>query len=471
MELFYFEQLLSHAVARQPDFRIQRLLVDADYPVAICYLETLIDKAQLQQTVLLPLMDIRFDGEMESGDKVQFIRGKLAGAPPIEAPAAAADALVSAILEGNCIVFLRDNNGFALDIGEAKHRGIQEPKSEKTVRGPGEAFTEDVMTNVSLIRNRIKTPQLAFEAFEIGTLTKTKVLMAYIEGKASPERIAAYRERLSRIQTEAVLEGANVEEWIEEKQLTPFPRVLNTERPDVLSAHLIEGKIAILADGSPDCLIVPVTFFQFFISAEDYYQPPLFATLLRWLRLLAFVLAVYTPGMYIALTNYRQEMIPSALLVNLAAQREGVPFPAFVEAIIMLVMFELLREAGIRMPSVTGQAISIVGAVVLGQAAVEAGLVSAAMVIVVGITAIANFVTPSFTFGMAQRVLQFAFMVLAVGLALFGMFCGTLLMAIHLVSLKTTGEPYLTPLAPAKPSDFKDSLFRVPWYDMKNPKR
>ena len=294
--------------------------------------------------------------------------------------------------------------------------------------------------------------------------------MGYMKGRATEERIRYYREKLMAIRTDAILESANIEEWVEEREVTPFPRMLNTERPDVTSAHLVEGKIVFLTDGTPYCLIAPVSFFQFFISAEDYYQRALYATILRWFRLLAFFLSVYTPAVYIALINYRQEMIPSALLQNLATQREGVPFPAYLEAIIMLFIFELLREGGIRMPTVTGQAISIVGAVVLGQAAVEAGLVSAATVIVVGITAIANFVTPSFSFGLAQRILQASFIFLSIALGLFGLFCGTFFMLIHLVSLKTTGDPYLTPLAPLKMKQFRDTIIRSPWYKLMEPK-
>ncbi|QHT61160.1 spore germination protein [Paenibacillus lycopersici] len=459
-----------HQFERQPDFNVQRILVDSDIPVTCCYLDTIVDTALIEKTVLSPLLDIHIDRERPYHEnRTALIRDKLSSLPCTEEKSFAQ--WVSALHHGQCIIFIAGiDAGYLLSAPAFPHRNIQEPKTEKTVRGPSEAFTEAIMTNVGLVRSRIKSPQLVFETFEIGELSCTKVLMGYVQGKASEARIQAYRERIGQIRTEAVFEGANIEEWIEDKELTPFPRMLNTERPDIASAHLVEGKILIFTDGTPSSLITPVSFFQFFVSAEDYYQQPLFATLLRWLRFLSFLLSVYTPSIFIALSNYNQEMIPSELLINLAAQREGVPFPAFVEALIMLVMFELLREAGVRMPSVTGQAISIVGAVVLGQAAVEAGLVSAAMVIVVGITAMANFVSPSFNFGMAQRILQFSFMVLAVSLGMFGILCGTLALVVHLVSLKTTGEPYLSPLAPIRSSEFRDTLFRVPWYKMKEPR-
>ncbi|MBB3128463.1 spore germination protein KA [Paenibacillus rhizosphaerae] len=461
------DRYILKPLQQQPDFKIHRFHVDSDIQVTCSYLDTLVDKEQIQQFILIPLLEIRIHEGGETEEKrLSWIRDRLSGVSySVELNP---EKWASLITEGKCVLLIQnDNQGYAFDVSKFQHRSITEPKSEKTVRGPAEAFTEDVMTNVALIRSRIKSPQLVFESYDIGQTTRTKVLMAYIKGKASEERIQAYRDRLNNIHTDAIFESANIEEWIEHKEITPFPRVLNSERPDVVSSHLTEGRIVILTDGTPHGLIVPVTFFQFFISAEDYYQRAIYSTFLRWLRFLAFLLSIYTPCIYIALINYRQELIPTTLLFSLAAQREGVPFPAFVEAFMMLIMFEILREAGIRMPTAIGQAISIVGAVVLGQAAVEAGLVSASMVIIVGVTAITNFISPSFSFGMAQRILQFVFMILAISLALFGILCGTLLLVVHLSSLKTTGEPYLSPVAPLQTGRFRDTLVRVPWYKMK----
>ncbi|MWC27997.1 spore germination protein [Paenibacillus sp. MMS18-CY102] len=467
MTLLEKYQLASQQnMALQPDYKCHQFHIDADVMVVCAYLDTLADKDQIQKFMLLPLLDLHFEHDWSSDYKIAKVRDRLSGVPfTVESTP---EKLIVSLTDGQCIILLASHHeAYICDVAKFKHRTIGEPKSEKTVRGPAEGFNEDILTNVSLIRNRVKSPELTFESFEIGQLTRTKVFLIYMKGKASEARIQTYRDRLLSIQTDAIFESTNIEEWIEEREITPFPRLLNTERPDVVSAHLAEGKIAILTNGTPYCLIAPVTFFQFFVSAEDYYQRSMYATIFRWLRFISFLISVYTPCLYIALTNYRQEIIPSSLLINLSAQREGVPFPSLVEALIMLVMFELLREAGIRMPTVTGQAISIVGAVVLGQAAVEAGLVSAAMVIVVGITAIANFVSPSFSFGMGQRIVQFIYMFLAVCLGLFGVFCGTLLLVVHLVSIKTTGEPYLSPIAPVIPARFKDTLFRAPWYKMK----
>jgi spore germination protein KA len=205
-----------------------------------------------------------------------------------------------------------------------------------------------------------------------------------------------------------------------------------------------------------------MTFFEFFSSPEDYYQRADIATFIRWIRLICFFTAVFVPSLYVAATTFHQELIPTQLLISLSAQREGVPLPAFFEVLLMEIVFEIIREAGLRMPRAVGQALSIVGAIVLGQAAVDAGLISAAIVIVVAITGITNFVVPVYSFGMAQRLLRFTFLMLAGFMGLFGVLCGALFLVAHLVSLKSFGVPYMTPATPAKGADWKDVLFRLP---------
>ena len=220
--------------------------------------------------------------------------------------------------------------------------------------------------------------------------------------------------------------------------------------------------MAILTDGTPYVLIAPLTFFEMFSSSEDYYQRADIATFIRWIRLISFFVAVYAPSLYVAATTFHQELIPTALLISLSAQREGVPLPAFLEIMLMEIVFEIIREAGLRMPRAVGQALSIVGAIVLGQAAVEAGLISAAVVIVVAVTGITNFVVPVYSFGMSQRLLRFSFILLAGFMGLFGILCGTLMLIAHLVSLKSFGVPYMTPFAPASTADWLDVLVRAP---------
>lgn len=341
-----------------------------------------------------------------------------------------------------------------------RDRAVSEPQSQTVVRGPRDSFTETLRTNTALIRRRIKSPKLWIESQQIGEFTKTDIALVYIDGIADEQVIQEVKERLSKIDIDGILESGYIEELIQDEDYTPFPTMHNTERPDSVAAGLLEGRIAILVDGTPFVLMVPALFIQFFQAAEDYYQRADISTLIRLMRYMAFFLALLTPSAYIALTTFHQEMLPFALLISIAAQREGVPFPAIIEAFIMEITFEILREAGVRLPRAVGSAISIVGALVLGEAAVQAGLVSPAMVIVVSITAISNFVSPVYDMAIAVRMLRFILMVLAATFGLFGIILGLILMILHLCSLRSFGVPYMTPMAPFVKRDQKDVLIR-----------
>ncbi|MCD9024614.1 spore germination protein [Cohnella silvisoli] len=372
------------------------------------------------------------------------------------------------LLSGDSILLLEGSNS-ALAIGtkNLKARQVEEPNVQAVVRGPREGFTEVLSWNTAMVRRKIKDRRLWIEKKTIGTVTKTEVAIAYIDGIVAKEILAEVRQRLELIEIDGVLESNYIEEHIQEKRFALFPTVFNSERPDVVAAQLLEGRIAIMVDGTPFVLIVPAVFTQFFQSSEDYYQASVFSSLIRLLRILAFILALVTPSFYIAVTTFHQELLPTTLLYNLASQREGVPFPAFVEALMMEVTFEILREASVRMPRTIGQSISIVGTLVIGQAAVEAGLVTAAMVIVVSITAIANFVMPAFNLGITVRIIRFLLMALAASFGLFGLFLGLIVIVVRLCSLHSFGVPYMSPLAPFRISDQKDTLFRLPLPMMK----
>ncbi|MEK8128149.1 spore germination protein [Paenibacillus filicis] len=365
-------------------------------------------------------------------------------------------------LSGDSVVLLDGcDRGLAVGTQDIVARTVEEPNVQSVVRGPREGFTEVLRWNTAMLRRKIKDRSLWIETMTVGRLTHTDVAVAYIRDIVNEEALAEVKQRLSKIDIDAVLESNYIEEEIEDKQLTPFPTIFNSERPDVIAAGLLEGRIAIMVDGTPFALLVPAVFTQFFQSSEDYYQRADFSSLIRMLRFLAFGLALFTPSFYIAISTFHQEMLPTTLLYNLASQREGVPFPAFVEAIIMEVTFEILREASVRMPRTVGQSISIVGTLVIGQAAVEAGLVSAAMVIVVSITAISNFVLPSFNLGITVRIIRFFLMMLAASFGLFGIFMGVIAIVIHMCSLSSMGVPYTAPLAPFHLSDQKDTVLRL----------
>nr|WP_223282827.1 spore germination protein [Neobacillus kokaensis] len=372
-------------------------------------------------------------------------------------------ALIDSLLTAK-VILLFDGyvEGFAIEMKGAKERSVEEPTTETTIRGPREGFTENLRVNTSLIRKKIKDPNLWIESKKIGKVTKTNVSIMYIKGIVNDKVVEEVRRRLDGIKIDSILESGYIEELIQDKTWTPFPTMYHSERPDTITADLLEGRIAILIEGTPFVMTVPVVFPQFLQSPEDYYNRTDITTLLRFLRYLGFFIALLAPSLYVAVTTFHQEMLPTQLLISLAAQREGVPFPAFIEALAMEVTFEILREAGLRMPRAIGQAVSIVGTLVVGTAAVDAGFASAAMVIVVAITAISSFIVSNYELAIAIRMLRFPFMALAASFGLFGIIVGLIAMILHLCSLRSFGVPYMAPFAPFILDDQKDAIVRFP---------
>lgn len=434
--------------------------------IGVIYTDGLADKTFVQDLVLDTLMVQIRDADVDCPDihtdLFEFIKAKTLPIGEIK-EIFHFEALFFHFLSGDTIL-LMDGFPKCLAIGSRgwADRGVQEPSSQTVVRGPKDGFSETLRTNTALIRRRIKDPNLWLETKQLGKKSKTDVGIMYIKGIANEKMVKEVHTRLDKIKIDAILESGYIEELIQDSTFTPFPTVFNTERPDTVAAALLEGRIAILVDGTPFILIVPALLINFFQASEDYYQRADIATLIRLLRYLSFFLALLTPSAYIAVTTFHQEMLPTPLLISLAAQRDGVPFPAIVEAILMEITFEILREAGVRMPRAVGSAISIVGALVIGQAAVEAGIVTATMVIVVSLTAISSFVSPTFNMGIAVRILRFGFMILAGTFGLFGIILGLIAMVLHLSSLRSFGIPYLSPNAPFILQDQKDNFFRLP---------
>lgn len=382
------------------------------------------------------------------------------------------DELFTELMSGNTIIFI-EGIGVALSVSTqgGERRSIQEPTTNVSIRGSKEAFTESIETNIAMVRRIINTPDLWIESMKIGKMTKTDVSIMYINGIARNEIIEEVRKRLKRIDIDGVLESGFIEQLIEDQTNTTFPTIHHTERPDGVAGNLLEGRIAIFVNGTPFVLLVPALFFDFFQSVEDYYERFDISSAIRLLRTIIFFISLVGPAVYIAATTFHQEMIPTKLAVIVAAQRESVPFPAFVEALIMEITFEILREAGIRMPKAIGSTISIVGALVIGQAAIQAGIVSPVMVIVVSMTAIASFATPSYAVAISARLVRFMFMVSAATFGFYGMILAFIILVVHLSSLRSFGVPYMSPLAPSIREEAGDTIVRRPlWGYKKRPK-
>lgn len=374
---------------------------------------------------------------------------------------------VDSILLGNALLLV-DGYDYALVINSrgGTRRQVEEPQSESVLRGPREGFTENISSNIGLLRLKLKSEKLKTITYTIGTESKTQVVLLYMEGIADPGIIAEAKRRLERIQLDAVLESMYIEELIKDNPYSPFPVIQNTERPDTVAAELLEGRFAIFVDGTPFVILAPAQFWQFLQTSEDYYERYFISTLVRWLRYVFLLISLYLPGLYVATITYHYEMMPTSLLLSVAAARESIPFPALVEALMMEASFEALLQAGIRLPRNIGQTVSILGAIVVGQSAVAAGIVSAPIVIIVSLTGIASFTIPRYSFALAIRMLRFPMIILGGVLGLFGIILGTVWMVTHLCALRSFGVPYMGGVAPYTKGSLKDILVKAPLWRM-----
>lgn len=339
-------------------------------------------------------------------------------------------------------------------------RGINESDYEKTITGPKDSFIEHFNTNVGLIRKRIKSPNLMLESILIGKYTNTNVGVMYINGITKKEIKDKIMRKLKSINIDGIIDSSYLKKYLT-KSKSIFPTIKTTERPDVASQALLEGKIVIIADNSPDILILPSFFIDYFHTSDDYYQKNVNITFIRIIRLCAFLIAILLPCYYIAITTYNVDFIPINLLINFISQRSNVPFPAFIESFIMIISFEILRESDARIPSSQGSAISILGGLVLGEAAVSAGIISPIMIIVVAISAISGLVFQSIEVVNAIRWWRFLLIILSSFLGLYGIFIGFILIIINLSDTKSFDEDYLYPFAPINLKEQKDGFVQI----------
>lgn len=373
--------------------------------------------------------------------------------------------VVNSVLSGKAVLLVDEAMyAFAIDIREWKTRSVEEANVEVTIHGPKESFTETLRTNTALIRRRIRDSRLIIESLTIGDRSKTDVALIFIKGIATDDLIQEIRERLARIDTDIILDTGYIEQFIEDEPFSLFSTINNTERPDVAAARILEGRAAILVDGSPFALTAPMVFIEAFQNPEDYYMRPYFASFLRITRMIAFLISIHLPAVYVALLSYHQELIPTPLLITVAASKEGTPFPVVIEALLMIFLFEILREAGLRMPRNLGQAVSIVGALVIGQAAVAAGVVGAPMVIVVATTAIASFLVPNHAD--VGALLRLLFTIAAGFLGLLAVTLLSIEILSRLCALRSFGVPYLSPVTPVNTQGWKDVFWRAPLWSM-----
>ncbi|XEC92692.1 spore germination protein [Paenibacillus tarimensis] len=373
------------------------------------------------------------------------------------------DNAIEQIVYGNIVIFFdRWNKALIYQSLNVETRQITEPANESVVQGPRESTVENLQKNVGLLRMRLNTPKFKVESIIGGGETKTKVVYGYIDGTVDPELLKEFKKRIDEIKQVEILESSYIEQLIEDSTWSPFPQHRYTERPDVATAALLEGKIAVIVQGTGSILLCPGLFTEFFQSSEDYYQRTVISALIRWLRIIAFIIALTLPSIYIALSTFHAELIPTVLLLAIVDAREGIPYPTIFEMLIMEFFFELLREAGLRLPRPIGSTVSIVGALVIGEAAIDAGIASPIVVIIVALTGIASFAIPQYNIAIALRILRFPLMIAVTVLGGFGMMICFLLILLHLCKLRSLGQPYLAPFTPLRTFQLRDVFVRVP---------
>ncbi|PGA92726.1 spore germination protein [Bacillus toyonensis] len=451
----YIKRSLNHT----NDLKIIELPSQKETGVLL-YLETVADADTIQKEIMNPLMEHTQDpiGTVLSTVKFQKTNDL--------------NQVIPMLLKGISIIYIDKNTTFyLLNTVKTISRTPDEPINEKTIRGSHEGFIESIDTNLNLIRKRIENPQLTIKYSELGNETHTKIAIAYMNDLADPMSVQEIERRLQSISTDMIFSPGYLEDFIEDYPWSPFPHILYTERPDRVMAHLMEGRIALLAEGSADVIIVPITLFAFFQTPDDFNSRIWPGSLFRLLRFISFVIALILPATYVAVISYHFEMIPSEIIVLVKGSVEGIPFPPFIEAIIMAFMIELIREAGIRLPTPIGQTIGIVGGLIIGDAVVRAGLVSNIMLIVIALTAIASFTIPSYEMSSATRIISLPLMVAATCLGFAGITFGIMFLLAHLCKLESLGKPYFAPLAPLNFTGLKDSFLRFPiWKLNKRPK-
>jgi len=372
-----------------------------------------------------------------------------------------------ALADGCVLIFMNENKEcLMINLSTVQSRAVDKPSVEPSILGPQEAFVEEIKTNLGLVRRRLKSPKLKQEEIRIGSLTASIVMVLYIEGVTKDNIVEEILTRLNRLEIDGLLDTHMLTELIGDAPRTIFPTIQTTERPDRVVSALLQGRIAILADGSPLAILAPTTLFTLLEAPDDYYQSYLSVLPVRILRHISFWLSLTLPSLYIAVLNFHYEMIPTRLLLILQQTHEGIPFPTIFEALLMEFIFEILREAGIRMPMAIGQSVSIVGTLIIGEAAVQASIVSPGMVIIVATTGISSFSIPAYNLTFAMRVLRFPMMVFAASFGLYGIGVYLLGLLVHLTSVRSVGIPYLSPVVPFEPSDLKDTIVRAPWWNM-----
>lgn len=430
-------------------------------PVCILFCEGQTDTNQMANLIFRPINSIGNEKKLEPARVMEIMQSELLLAGE-QHQVDDYEQLAAMIMGGFCVI-LADGvaHGIAIGVQGFEKRSVSEPSTHVNLRGSREGFVEAVRTNMSMLRRRIKSPDLVFKLSTVGSLSNTDICLCYIESKVSRELLGDIERRLENLPLSAILEGGYIQPFLEEKGSLIFDEAGITERPDTLAAKLYEGRVGILVDGTPFALIIPRLFTENFQTLDDYTQKPIYATIMRALRYLAFAASVLLPGFYVAIANFHPELIPNSLLLNLAASIQITPYNLLTECLMIHIFYEIMREAGLRMPSNLGHAVSIVGGIVIGDIVVSAGLIGAPLVLIVAVSSIASFIVPDLYNSIV--VMRFAFIIAGGMWGLFGITILGMLFLLKICSMSPYGVPYTSPVSPFSLRGMRDTLIRAGW--------
>ncbi|WP_188483361.1 spore germination protein [Gottfriedia solisilvae] len=423
--------------------------------IHIIYLNSLVDSNTLEWEILSPLREMSSFNNFEKSFQQSLFKRENNQ-----------EEVLNGILDGNVALFI-GRNTYLINVSGSEERAIAQSESETVISGPHDSFNEALKTNVSLIRRRVRSPRLKMIKLSVGEISKTKVLLIYIEGIANMDIVNHLKVRIESVKVDSITDSNVLIQIIDDHQNSPFPQFYTTERPDIAVSKLYAGKIIGLVDDSPNIFCTPSSFFDFFESPDDYNQRWIIGTGVRILRYIALFITLILTAFYVSICTYHYEMIPQSLLQSIMQSRSRVPFPPIVEAIFLEVVIELLREAGARLPTKIGQTIGIVGGIVIGQAAVEAGITSNILIIVVAVSAIASFIVPSYIMSASIRMVRFLFIIMAGFMGNIGIFFALGILTIHITGLTNLSSPYFMPISPTFFKDWMDSIVRGPFYKIK----
>ncbi len=428
--------------------------------IAVLQCESMVNGERLNRAFILPATGLTF-GANPAQEFSNWLQSEMVASTD-QAVVHTYEDLFTFIMSGFVAVLVQGlNYGFALGMQGYAYRSVSEPNYEVNERASREGFVEPIKINMTMIRRRLKTPKLVFEMLKVGRVSHTDVCMCYQTDQVSRRTLEQVRRKLKTIDLDVVLESGYIQPFLEDGDSILFSSVGVTERPDTVCAKVSEGRIAVLVDGTPFALIVPYLFVENFQNFDDYSKRSYFGTFIRWIKYASFLFSVFLPGLYVAVATFHPKLLPPVLLFKIAAAEETTPFSLMLEALCIHFIFEIMREAGLRLPRPVGHAVSIVGGLVIGDAAVTAGIIGAPMVMILALTAISSFVVPSLY--EASMVLRFAFIVLGGLMGLYGIALGSMIVLVHMCAQTSYGIPFLAPITPFSKWDMRDVLVRRDW--------